>query len=289
MIPETIIILIIFAYIHKKIRFYFVLKKVKKYNPIMKGADPYLFIKSKKIGVLLLHGFTSTPSEVRNLADYLVKKNITVYAPLLKGHGTIVQDLARTKYQDWEKSALDGYNKLSKIVDKIYIAGSSVGGNLAFRIAAKKKVAGIIPMGTPMFFRRERYHKFLLYTNLIFRNFIKKSYKENEKEALKNKVQYLYFPLNCMLDIIKITRLSEKSLPNITAPALIMQSETDRILPIENVNIIYNKLGSKKKKICLVPDSYHVFCIDKNRDGAFKKIYEFIEDNGDLPASTNKA
>ena len=291
MISELVVALIILAYVHKKVKFYFVFKKIKKKYNVMKGAGPVLIKKSKKIGVLFLHGFTSTPQEGESLGPYLSSKNISFYAPLLIGHGTRVEHLARTTCQDWENSALKSFDKFSKVVDKVYIVGSSLGGNLAFRIATKRKVAGIISMGTPMFFRREKIYRGLVYVNLLFRNFIKKAYHEDEKEIVKNKVQYLYFPLNCMLDVIKMTRLSERALHLIKCPVLIMQSKTDKLLHIDNVSLIYQKLGSVKKKVYLVPDSYHVFCIDKYKEIAFKEIYKFISEIEKplLTASTIKA
>ena len=275
---EWIIILIIFALLQKKIRFYFVTKKEKKHHhPVMRGAEPYL-IKKGKIGVLLLHGLTSSPQELKFLANYLISKNFTVYVPLIKGHGTSVVNLARTKKEDWENSALKAFDKLSKSTNKVYVIGSSMGGNLAFRIAAKRKVAGIISMGTPMFFKKQLSYKIIFNVLRIFKNFVKKKYPTKRiKKIIKKKVHYTEFPLNCVSNLTKLIKISEKDLPKITAPALIMQSSTDHILPKENAQWICEHIGSAQKRIFMVPDSYHVFCIDKNRNIAFKEIYNFIK------------
>ena len=275
---EWIIILIIFALLHKKIRFYFVIKKEKKHHhPIMKGAEP-IFVKKGRIGVLLLHGLTSTPQELKYLANYLISKNFSVYVPLLKGHGTSVVNLARTKKEDWENSALKAFDKLSKSTNKVYVIGSSMGGNLAFRIAAKRKVAGIISMGTPMFFKKQLSYKIIFNVLRIFKNFVKKKYPTKRiKKIIKKKVHYTEFPLNCVSNLTKLIKISEKDLPKIKAPALVMQSSTDHILPKENAQWICEHIGSAQKRIFMVPDSYHVFCIDKNRNIAFKEIYNFIK------------
>ena len=44
--------------------------------------------KNKDIGVLLVHGFTGSPSSMRPWAEYLNQKGFTVRVPLLPGHGT---------------------------------------------------------------------------------------------------------------------------------------------------------------------------------------------------------
>ena len=53
------------------------------------------------VGCLLIHGFASSPPEMRPLGDFLHQRGITVSAPLLPGHGTVPEDLNRTLWQDW--------------------------------------------------------------------------------------------------------------------------------------------------------------------------------------------
>ena len=103
-----------------------------------------------------------------------------------------------------------------------------------------------------------------------------------EKEIIKHKIHYDSFPLNCLPSGIKLVKLSGKDLPKITAPILIMQSKTDKVLAIENIDFIYNKISSKIKKKVIIPDSYHVFLIDKYKEDAFKEIYSFIKEIEEL-------
>ena len=56
------------------------------HNPQLDG-DPFWF-EGGPIGVLLVHGFTATPVEVRRLADRLNAQGYTVAGPLMAGHGT---------------------------------------------------------------------------------------------------------------------------------------------------------------------------------------------------------
>ena len=39
---------------------------------------------------------------------------------------------------------------------------------------------------------------------------------------------------------------------------------------------LLSELVNKNKKIVFIPDSYHVFIIDKYKEIAFKEIYDFI-------------
>ena len=61
-------------------------------SPIMPGAEPFLY-EAGETGCLLVHGFTSSPSEMRGLGRYLADRGITANAGLLPGHGTSPADL----------------------------------------------------------------------------------------------------------------------------------------------------------------------------------------------------
>ena len=74
---------------------------------LMPGAEPF-FYEGGSIGCLLLHGFTATPQEMRQLGRFLEQCGFTVNGVLLTGHGTQVQDLSHTTWHDWHHSAHSG-------------------------------------------------------------------------------------------------------------------------------------------------------------------------------------
>ncbi len=81
---------------------------------LKQGNEPFIMgNENDKAGILLLHGFTASPWEVKELAEYLNKDNITVYGTLLAGHGTSPRDLKKTKWEDWYKSSGEGLLLLS--------------------------------------------------------------------------------------------------------------------------------------------------------------------------------
>ncbi|RYG65174.1 esterase, partial [bacterium] len=67
----------------------------------MTAADPFDLVGNDDIGVVLVHGFTGTPYEVRYLGDRLVEAGYTVRGLRLPGHGTSIADLDRTRWEDW--------------------------------------------------------------------------------------------------------------------------------------------------------------------------------------------
>src|SRR5689334_23628869 len=89
-----------------------------------------------RAAVLLLHGFTGSPWEVRPLGDSLAARGYHVYAPLLPGHGTTPEAMLYVTHLDWEREAERGLQAL-KGFEHVFVAGLSLGSLLALLVAAR--------------------------------------------------------------------------------------------------------------------------------------------------------
>ncbi len=262
--------------------FYRRIKTSEKKIPqkIMKGAESF-FYKRGKMGVLLIHGFTSTPQELRYLAKYLASKNITIMAPLLKGHGRSPEAMLETNSKDWINSAEKAYLQLKKHCDIIFIGGSSLGGNIATLLAKKYKPKGLILLAMPAYFGRELKIRLFMPSFPIIkriRQFMKKKYLKNHQHVIRKKVHYKVLPVGNLKDAYELTKETRYILPNIKTPTIVIQSDNDWQFGRSNAEYIYESLGSKIKRLFFIKDSYHVFIMDKRRETAFKHIYKFIQD-----------
>ena len=64
---------------------------------LREGMHPFFKKRKGKKVALLIHCFTGSPKEFRQMGEYLAKKGISVYAPLLPGHGTSPEQLVFSK------------------------------------------------------------------------------------------------------------------------------------------------------------------------------------------------
>ena len=278
---EYIIGLLAFLRAYQHFRIFKIKRRKYENIPIMKGGDPF-FYKRGDTGILLIHGFTSTPQEMRSLGKYLAKKNITVYCPLLKYHGTVVEELVKGKLQDWNEQVIKEAEFLREHCKKIYIAGNSFGGNLTLLYASSHRVDGIVSFGTPIFWKRERFHKSLYYILRQFKIFQKKEYPYLRKriypKTIKRKVHYSKIPLPTLSQVIQSAALTKKVLKDIRDPILIVQSATDHMVDKRTPGYIYDKVSSTKKKLVWINDSYHVVLVDKYKEKVFEETYNFISE-----------
>ena len=112
---------------------------IKDWSAIGSGVN-------KEIGIVLVHGYTGSPSSMRPWAEYLNQRGYTVRVPLLPGHGTKPEDLNDVKWQQWPEKVESEISELFKTCSKVFVCGLSMGGGTTLFIATKtaNKLSGII-------------------------------------------------------------------------------------------------------------------------------------------------
>lgn len=248
----------------------------------MKGATPIFIDKNSAVGVLMLHGFTSTPCQFKELADFLAAKGLTVYAPLIAGHGTSPADLLKTTPEDWTNSALEAYLLLKQKVQKVVVVGGSFGSNLAFWLARKtnNQLAGIISFGGPVFLRFQRFILFRYYLYGRFKTYYHKppwAYKNDPVEQAKE-VVYSDIPIKSLKDFLDFMKNETRpNLAKVTVPVLISHAKADPIVHPKSAQYIYDHIGSTDKELFWFNSHRHTTINNQIRDKLFAKAYQFIQ------------
>ena len=117
-------------------------------------AAPYEAEGSTGDVVLLIHGWTGSPAHLRPVASRLEADGHAVVLPTLAGHGTSMEDMARTGRFHWMASASDAYRRAASLGDRIHLFGFSMGGLLSIGLAAKHPaVATLTLLNVPHKFR----------------------------------------------------------------------------------------------------------------------------------------
>ena len=111
---------------------------------LMPGAEPWS-ADGGPVGVLVVHGFTGNPQSMRPLAEALAAAGCTVSLPLLPGHGTRVEDMLPTRWEDWSAAAERAYDELAARCEAVCLAGLSMGGTLALWLATRRpEIRGLV-------------------------------------------------------------------------------------------------------------------------------------------------
>ncbi|KKQ57225.1 MAG: Carboxylesterase [Parcubacteria group bacterium GW2011_GWA2_38_13] len=255
-------------------------KPLKKY---MKGAEPFFHNANSDIGILLLHGFTASPYQFKELREKLAQKNITTYAPVIAGHGTTPEDLMATTIGDWIESAQNAYNFLKEKSKFIVIIGSSFGGNLAYHLAVKNDDAlkGIVSLGTPVYLR---WHRIIIARTIVY-GWMKKFYKKqsaNYKPSYTDApevVSYPVIPISSLKNLLNFLKyFTLPGLKNITTPTLIIQANQDPVVNPKSAQHLHQYLGSQHKKVYWMEGNFHALDEPSKKQEIFDVIYTFIDE-----------
>ena len=252
---------------------------------IQTGGEPFLIRGNSGIGVLLLHGWTSYPQEMRDLGDYLSRSGHTVLGVRLPGHATRAADLNRLRWQDWMAAAEDGHSLLSSSCDRIVTIGQSLGGALALLLAAQRPVAGVVAMSTPYQFPSHaqlRFLRVLLYSLPVLSQVLRyipkpriNDYKD--QRAYEAHLSYPVFPVRSVLEVDGLLGSLRQRLPDLRAPVLLMHALEDRGVPPSNAESIFSLLGSQEKELVWVRSSGHVMTVEPARHWVYKNAAAFVD------------
>lgn len=244
--------------------------------------EPFYFPGTNGKAVLLIHGWTSVPYELRRLGKYLNENGYTVFGPMLRGHGTISKDLENIRWEDWMCDANKAYEELAKNHQDIYVAGTSIGANLTVMLAKnKQKISGIILMAMPYKVRLERLGEIILKFFNIFIKYGRKFYPPffGSPRLITRRISYRTYPIKSVLEVAKLIKISRQEIPKITQPCFVMQSSSDVVVSGNSLEKIYEKINSKVKEKKYIHKAYHTFISDIRNEHIFEDILQFIEKN----------
>ncbi|MBW1842373.1 MAG: alpha/beta fold hydrolase [Deltaproteobacteria bacterium] len=240
--------------------------------------------RSRKIGVLLVHGYMAAPLEVKELALYLGRMGIWVYAPRLKGHGTSPDDLAIRTYKDWVASVDEGYAIIRNLCKEIVVGGFSTGAGLALDLATRvsdEGVKGVFAVSPPL--RLQHLSSKFVPAVDVWNRMMDKIHLEGAKmEFVENNpenphINYLRNPVSGVREIERLMESLEPRLPGLKMPALVVQSQRDPVVDPRGSKRIYDLLGSQEKRYILFNFDRHGILLGEGAHKVHKAVGNFIE------------
>ena len=244
---------------------------------VMEGAEPFHF-EGNGTGVLVSHGFTGTTQSVRPLGESLAEEGFTVMGPRLTGHGTSMKDHAQSTALDWISSIEGGLTWLGQRTHTIFFAGLSMGGMFALYFAATRPelIRGIVPINACVYLNDPDLAR------IVFDPQAPATVPGVGSDIKAEGVEELVYPevpVPPVKEFMALMRATDDLLPTVTAPALILQSTEDHVVPPENGPHIQEKLGSEDKELVWLENSYHVATLDNDADLIAERTTRFIHEH----------
>ncbi|UJF33052.1 alpha/beta hydrolase [Paenibacillus hexagrammi] len=246
-------------------------------NRVYRSTEPFSFkgLGSKsQIALLMVHGFTGSPSEFRRVGYFLHDQGYTVQAVRLPGHGTSPEEMRRTEWTDWYGHVRDQYDELAAVCKNIVVIGHSMGGLLTFMLAAERRPAGIISLAAPIYLATRHASWAVLLQYML--HYVEKKSK-NIPTLLNESCAYTKTPIRSVVSLLRLIKRVRKLLPKIAAPVWIGQGNQDAVVRHHSAEFLYQKVGSSVKELHYYPRSSHGMLLDLEREQIYEDITSFIE------------
>ncbi len=249
---------------------------------------------SPKAVVLLVHGLGAHSERWQELAQFLLKENISSYAIELKGFGetkTVSGHIDSFQIYYNDLNTLTQYIREKVTNTKLIIVGESLGGLIAFAQTLKfqNKYDGLICL-SPAFANQMKF-SFLAYISIFWDlivnpwrtikmpfqadmlskdTAVQQRLKDDSRESRAVSAKML---LNILFaQIFTIHRAAK-----IRVPTLFLLSGKDQLVKTSVSKKVFKKIRIQKKKQCVYENMLHALSLADGRIEVFKEISSFIK------------
>ena len=217
-------------------------------------------MKSKK-AILIVHGFAGNMNENKDLALFLENQNFDVKLFDLPGHGES-KHVGKLKKEDWILAVENELiNLINNNYEEIYLIGHSMGGVISSYLATKYPQVKKLVLLAPAFIYKNRLDI--------------KTYQHYSFKYLFSSLRFT-FTIKEFRDLVKEYHEVPKY---ITIPTLIIQGNSDVIVPIKSSKYVYENLKSEIKYLKIFENVTHVMFYSDKKDEIIETIYSFLTNN----------
>jgi len=207
--------------------------------------------------VLLLHGSSGTPAEMRDLGTYLHAHGISAYSPRIGVVGS--RDKTRT-WESWVSQAQIAIEIAAASSSSPFLCGLSLGGAVSLMLADRSPIKGII----------------LLAPALYPRSTIK-THALRVARVVTPTLFYHFAGWNG--EVLEAMDYTRKTARAIEMPVLAVQAADDTHLSSRGLKYVRKHARHKDTEIHLLPEGSHVITRGASRDRIFDLVTKFVERN----------
>ncbi len=235
-----------------------------------------------RIGIVLVHGFTGSPTSLRPLGELLARRGFAVELPLLPGHGTTWREMLPTRYDDWRAEVVQASKRIASSTDKVVLCGLSMGGTLALDVVSSGDVtpAGIVAINAQILDRTGIVVKLGPYLEKIFPIVPASAAGLKSNDIAKPGVAeaaYGWVPSAAGNSLLRALPRVRSQIERLTCPVLIAYSRQDHSVSPENSKHLLGLIRSPDLTELVLERSYHVATLDYDLELIEERVTGFAD------------
>jgi len=252
-------------------------KNIPRETTLQSPSAP-LFYEGGTTGIVLLHGFTGVPGDLKYLAEVLNRGGFTVSVPRLPGHGTNTADFRTTGWREWLRRSIDEFLDLSYRCEKVYVAGLSMGGVLTLILASMFAVDRIA-LAAPAITTRNRTIRWTPILRFLVRHGAQRPEEKFEDPGYRALAPH-YWKYDWIAQVASLRHLQKialKRLRLVKSQTLTIVSQNDAAVPVEAADIIEHSITSERHERLTLTRSGHIVVNDVDREAVAQAILTWFQ------------
>lgn len=230
---------------------------------------PFVFEGSRAEAVYL-HGYSSTPYEVRPIAMALAAHDIGGVGPVLPGHATQVEDLASVVAEDWLRTARDSFAALDESKPRLVVA-ASMGALLGLVLATEFEVDAMVLLAAslrlnPVGEMGQRIGRSAAGEFLPIVEKAESGGDVGDREGQQKNPTYPAMDLSAIGELGRLRDIAVERLGRIRCPTLLFHGANDHTVELDSTTEIASEISSDYIETVFLPHSQHILGLDVERD-----------------------
>jgi carboxylesterase len=244
----------------------------------------------------LIHGLGGTQYDLGSMHKRLKNAGLVTYSLTLPGHGTKAEDLASVVAEDWVEAVVAKYREIRDQHPTVHLMGMCMGSLLAALLAARERhtKGNLIMLAPPVYIDgwATPWYRFLrpaLYAvpglprrmkieeedpfgikNEQLRAIVKAKFERGEN------FHYRWVPLECIRQVDRLRAMVMKAASHIQCPTLVVHAREDELTSLRSAHFMVKAIGGGRARMVILEDSYHMICVDNDREIVAKNVLEFL-------------
>ena len=261
--------------------------------------------KPSKDAVLLFHGLTGNPFEMKKYGMFLYKLGFDVFCYTFPGHGERMDEIYSVTREDWCDFAQNKYDKLRSNYENFFVSGLCMGASVAIYIAENNSnVSGVISLSTTLYLDGICMPKYIFLLPIALNPVHKYYYTfaddntlgiKNEetrtklaKIMAKTTIGMDNYPLCCVHELLKLSKNVRKHLKKVSCPILLIHSVLDNLTSPKSAKVVFKNIASKTKKYVELNNSFHMILYDNEKKIVFESVKKFFDSIMDMRVDERK-
>ncbi|KDR42501.1 alpha/beta hydrolase [Caballeronia glathei] len=268
------------------------------------GAPPFSTAQNSDHAVLLLHGLSSSPLELRFLARFLAEEGFITHTPELAGYSAGTGHLPM---EQWISAAVAQFDALAVQYRHVSVCGLSMGATLAAAVAHQRPAArALLLLSITLSYDGWAIPWYLFMFDYLYYTPLRSRYRYREhepyglrNEALRSKIARAMqkneisevgpasIAMPALHEARRLAGSVRNKLKGIATDCLIIHAIDDETSSPHNARFVESNVGAAFLRTIWLDDSYHMITSDNEREVVARECALFLRESAAASAASN--